>query len=157
MTTWTMEQVYSVGQIRAKCHLDRELEDRTGGEASSVARDKMAKRIIAMGRPLGVEIHAGDLEFVAETSAEVPWSVTVAARWNPSTNGVELRGGPRDGERWAVQKVGDPFFVEAIQSTPWLGDEEASEVALGVRRFTYELAGWNESERLWVYELTRQS
>lgn len=149
-----MEQVGQVRGLYARMHLDVELEERSGGKASRAARDEMTRKLIDMAHLFAVEPHPEDFAIVAERSDETPWTVALSCAWQPTTNAAILRGGPRDGERWAMQRVGDPFVVEWMTSTPWLDADDAThaEAAITTGRITYELAGWHETERVWIYE-----
>lgn len=150
---WTLDQIEQVRGLYARAHLDSELEDRSGGAASRVARDKMTRKLIDMAHPFAVEPHPEDFAVIAERSDAHPRNVVLTCAWRPTTNAAILRGGPRDGERWAMQRVGDPFVVEWITGTPWLdADATHAEAAITTRTITYELAGWHETERCWVYE-----
>lgn len=152
MTTWTMEQVRQVKGLRAAVHLDLELVDRSGGQAPIHAADKMVRKLIDMAHPFAVEPHPEDFDFIVERPAETPWAAILRCHWAPRTNAAILQGGPRDGERWAMQRIGDPFTVEWLTETPWLDtDATHAEAAIIPGRITYELTGWHEGERAWVY------
>lgn len=152
MTVWTMDQVRQVRGLGATVLLDAGMESQSQGQASEVAADKMARKLIDMAHPFAVEIHRDDLSIERESPASTPWTVRLTCRWQPTTNAAILMGGPRDGEKWAIQKVGDPLRVEVLGSTGWLDNSATSaESALSIYAMTYELTGWHEAERCWVY------
>lgn len=153
MTTWTMAQVHAASRLRASVVVDAELIARNPEPVQRKVAGKMGDRLIDMGHPLGIEIHPGDLEVVWETSDERPWEVTGRARWNPRTHEAELLGGHLDGQRYAIRNVGEPLRVPRPAVSPWFDHDAArSEATLAEIADTYELAGWREAERVWIYE-----
>ena len=150
---WAMEQVRQVQGLRARCLVDLQDNEQSQGVAAEVAGGKMVRKLIDMAHPFAVEPHPDDFDFLAERPVETPWALTLSCRWAPRTNAAVLLGGPRDGERWAMQRVGEPFRVEVLATTPWFDtDDTHAEAAVTSRTVTYELAGWHETERCWIYE-----
>lgn len=156
MTTWTMDQIAQVRRLRAELVLDAELVDRHGEDVLNEAAHEMAKCVADMAHPFGVDVDPGyrdDFEVVWERNDVTPWEAKGRLRWNPSTRAVELRGGRRDGQRYAVREVGEPFRVPRPAMTPWLDSStEATGAALVEMADTYELVGWREDQHIWVYE-----
>lgn len=153
MTTWTMDQVRRAESLRASLVVDAELIARDPDFVRDAAVHEMAKYMAHLGHPYGLELHEGDFEAIWERSDSTPWQVTGRLRWHPRTNAVELRGGYFDGQRYAVRVVGEPLRVPRVATTPWLeADAGTAEAALTEMAETYELAGWREDERVWVYE-----
>lgn len=150
MTIWTMEQVQQVRGLRIAMYVSDEALQRDHGDLVATARRQMARQLVAMARPFAVEVDPDDITLLSETGR---MDLRLSCRWEPSTNAAILVGGPRDGERWAIQKVGEPLVMESLQSLPWL-DQNATdgESIVHVDRVRYELAGWHEVERCWVYQ-----
>lgn len=150
---WTMEQVAQARSLRATMRVAAEVVDRPGSE--DLVRGEIAKRLVDMAHPLGLELDASDMELLRtdDHEAVVRNEIEVHGRWNPSVTGAVLVGGPRDGERWALQRVGDPLRVEVLNQTPWRDESEtAADAALSITYVEYVLTGWHEAERLWAYE-----
>lgn len=154
MTTWTMGQVHAVGRLYAKLHIDPMLVDRYGAEALRSAEAEMVKALKDMAHPLGVELALEREHYVVEweRQEDAPWSAVGRMRWSPQTNTVELRGGHLDGQRYAIQNVGEPFHVPRPVVSPWLASEQSAEAAVVEIADTYEITGWREDEGVWVYE-----
>lgn len=152
MTTWTLDQINQAERLRARLVLDDGMVQRDA-EVQEYAADEMAKQLIHMAHPFGIELHRDDFEVQWTRDDATPWQVMGKMRWRPATQTVELRGGHLDGQRWAVQKVGEPLLVPRPAVMPWL-DESTETSATAVTKIadTYELAGWREDDRVWVYE-----
>jgi hypothetical protein len=152
MTTWTREQIGQAERLTAKVALDDSLLTRHP-EVAEYAADKMARQLTHMAHPFAIELHRDDFEVQWTRDDATPWQVMGEMRWRPTTNAVELRGGHLDGVRYAVQKVGEPLRIPRAATTPWWTENEESATA-GVTGMadTYELVGWREEERVWVYE-----
>jgi hypothetical protein len=153
-TTWTLAQVAQAEGLRASVVVADEVIRRDPEHAQAFAEDEMAKRLTSMAHPFGIELHRDDFEVIWECDEATPWQVTGRMRWHPTTNAVELRGGHLDGQRWATQRVGDPFRVLRPATTPWWSDADETEATAAITEIvdTYELVGWREDERVWVYE-----
>lgn len=154
MTTWTLEQIAQARRLRASLVIDAEILDRYGEEVCREAEGEMAKRLTHMAHPFGIELGTArdDYEIVWERDDATPWHVTGRMRWNPSTSTAELRGGHLDGQRYALQRIGDPFRVPRPAVTPFF-DEDATHASAAMTEMadTYELVGWREDEHVWVY------
>lgn len=154
MTTWTLPQVAQVERLRARLSLDMEIVEKGGPEvAQRVAAEKMAAQLIHMAHPFAVEPHPDDFEVIWTRPGDRPWDVVGEMRWHPRTNAVELKGGHCDGQRIAVRKVGEPVRIPRSAATPFWGvGESTASAALVEMSDTYELVGWREAERVWLYE-----
>lgn len=159
MTTWTMEQVHQVERLYAEMVLDGKFFHQDGinrkVDIEEFSNKEMGKQLVEMGHPLGVEMNPQDFEVVWYRDEAKPWAVIGKMRWQPKTNIAELRGGHLDGTRYALRKIGDPFKAHRPEALPW---KDKSEVATS-SEFTvvtdiYELVGWREDERVWVYQAT---
>lgn len=153
MTTWTMDQVRHASRLRAQLEVDAALIARDSDNVKGAAENEMAKKVIAMGHPFGIEINHADLEAVWTREDNKPWVVAGVMRWNPRVATAELRGGHLDGQRWALREVGEPLRVPIDTMTPWLDSAATETFAATVSMtLTYELVGWREDERVWVYQ-----
>lgn len=156
MTTWTLDQIRQARGLRASLVVDVELVDRYGETVCREAEGEMAKALAQLGHPFGIDLDTTErdhYEVVWERSDATPWHVTGRMRWNPATNVAELRGGHLDGQRYAIQKIGDPLRVPRLVASPFY-DESATHAAAAMVEMadTYELVGWREDEHVWVYE-----
>ena len=153
MATWTMDQVRQASRLRAHLEVDDALIARDPENVKSAAEDELAKKVTSMGHPFGLEINRADLEAAWTVDDSKPWVVTGTMRWKPPVATAELRGGHLDGQRWALRKVGEPLRVPIQTMTPWFDTDATEATAATVdMSVTYELVGWREDERVWVYE-----
>ena len=158
VATWTLRQIDQARRLYAEAQVADEMVHRHGEDVVLEAtRGELFKALRGLAHPFAIELDAGDLELLALRDPTTPWHVTVKARWNPSTNACELRGGPRDGEVIAHQRPGEPLFLPRIAPLPHLVNDDATSAASGRADLAdrYELAGWSETHRRWVYEATR--
>lgn len=157
MVTWDRGQIHQVSRLRVELQIDNAYfrTPEEGQAAIEFANIEMAKQLIEMGRPIAVEINPADTDTVWYRDDSKPWVVQGKMRWAPKTNIAELRGGHLDGIRYAIRQIGDPFKVQRPEIKPWKDKsdlESASEI--NVTTDIYELVGWREEERVWVYEAT---
>jgi hypothetical protein len=153
---WSMEQVRQARGLHATLLVGLEVAEQPGVE--DVVRSKLAKRLADMGHPLGLEIDPRDVELSRRNDLPHLHEASILGRWNPSVTGAVLVGGPRDGERWALQRVGDPLRVAVLEQTPWLDTSDVSaESTVDIRTVEYGLIGWHEEERLWAYGVRGRS
>lgn len=151
MSTWTLHQIGQVRGLWAQADVDVELLMKHEVEVAAATRAELFDQLRHHAHPLAVELHIDDMELLRKDFAEKPWLVTFQARWNPSTNAVEMRGGPIDGAVYTVQKVGEPIKVPTLNAArPWLHDD-AAPATITSNTVLYEYTGWNEAERRWVY------
>ena len=151
MTTWTLEQVKQVRGLRAHMTVDAELVERHGDEARNEVATEMAKHLTHMAHTFAIELHWDDLEVQWSDVQDEPWHLAADMRWCPPTKTVELHGGHLDGQRYAIQHVGEPVRVPR----PMYTQVDHPEDVITALADTYELVGWREDERVWVYA-TRQ-
>jgi hypothetical protein len=153
MTTWTMTQVTQAKGLFAKVALGVAPLTRTKN-ADAVTQEtgrEMFKQLVNMAHPFAIELHPGDMEVRWSRPADRPWHIDGEMRWRPSTNCVELRGGHLDGQRYAVQRVGDPLKVMRPAPPVWQREDINPTDTITTMTDTYELVGWREDERVWVY------
>lgn len=143
MTTWTMEQVRHARGLRARAEVDAVDVERYGDDIRSAAASKMARSLIHMAHSFAIELCVDDFDVTWSDIDGEPWRVAADMRWRPSMRPVELRGGHLDGQRYNIKHIGEPLRVPRPAHpgdlTPAFAD-------------TYELVGWREDERVWVYE-----
>jgi hypothetical protein len=152
--TWTMDQVAQVRGLRVTGSLSREVIHTSEGQAVDVLGQMLAAKFVTMAHPFGVEVHPGDLVYVVSDDPAEFWTVRLKTQWNPSTHDAELRGGPQDGMVMVFQRIG-PRMNFPVLDTAWSVDDAQSATATMTSRVvSYDLTGWNESERRWVYEAT---
>lgn len=151
MTTWTMDQVAQAEGLYMRIVVDTDRHPDDLEPMRQAAASRMAKGLIQAAHPFAIELHPADLVVKWEPNESMPWGEVGEMRWRPSTTEVEMRGGQADGQRLQIRRVGDPINVAVNTSAAWMREDATAPVL--TKHLTYELAGWNESERVWVYEL----
>lgn len=139
MKVWDLETMTHVLGLRSKQIVhDREVVDAPDVVAFfSEVRQRTAAELIKQGQRIGVRIDAGDIVHEQVERQDVGiWSQHVTARWSPTNRVCELRGGAGDGAEIHTQ-------VGQVVRYPIPGTR--GEVA-------YELAGWDQRRRCWVYQ-----
>ena len=155
MTTWTLEQVKQVRGLRAHMTVDAELVERHGDAARDAVATQMAKHLTRMAHTFAVELHWDDLEVQWSDVPKEPWHIAADMRWRPPTKTVELHGGHLDGQRYGLEHVGESIRVPKPAPFAWLPADLNPGDLVPDLADTYELVGWREDERVWVYA-TRQ-
>jgi hypothetical protein len=155
MTTWTLEQIRQARTLRASMTVDDELLMKYGEDMDIRAKGEMAKALVRMGHPFGLDLSTSELadyEVVWERNEATPWHVMGHMRWSPSTRTAELRGGHLDGQRYNLRNIGEPFRVPRPMPSPFY-DESATHATAAMVEMadTYELVGWREFAHVWVY------
>jgi len=152
MTTWTLEQIKSARSLRCQARVDTASAE--GSDLLLGVRDELYRVLGRMAHTYAIEIHGGDVEFTETPDGKLPWLVDVTCRWRPSTHVIELRGGYVDGDVLEFERAPEPIMVPVHNPPVW---ESADTVlsAYAALSLCYEVSGWNETERRWVYA-TRQ-
>jgi hypothetical protein len=152
--TWTLDQIRQVRSLYANARVDIEALERDAEAVMNATRHKLAKMLQHEARPFAVELHAGDLEFDECREDSAPFTITIRSRWNPTTNEIVLSGGRNDGQAMAIQKVGDPIRIPVLNALDaFMSEDTHPATEISMNHDTYELAGWAEHDRRWVYEL----
>lgn len=148
MTTWTLEQIRQAEGLRFKVAIDT--DHAHVDEMKRAAASKMARGLVSEAHAFAIELHEADLSLQWTTDDDQPWREWGVMRWHPNVREVELCGGPEDGQRLEIQRVGEPLRVAVM--APWNPYEVTSEPdVLLPSSITYKLTGWREDERVWVY------
>jgi hypothetical protein len=148
---WTLEMLHSVERLGMSMELD--IATLYGyPEAKERTKHEMSQRMVRFAHPLGVEIHPEDIAFREEEQA---FSLKLYARWRPTTTLVEFRGGYVDGQRMtaAPDLIGQPIRVPAREPVTFALTKEEM-VPRPSDPLQYDLAGWHEQERHWIYDAT---
>jgi hypothetical protein len=119
------------------------------------ARYRLARAFIHEAHALGVDVDVDDVVYnEAPREMERGGEVTIRACWRPRTNEIEFVGGGVDGRIMAIRRPGEPYLVPRRPSLGSFTDPaELVTPTLIVDR--YELAGWHETERRWIYKFSR--
>ena len=147
---WPMQTVYAVQRLRAHLDIDRLTVERYGDDALDSAKSELVKVLQRLAESHAVMPHAMDFAFHREDDAS-PFTLRLTAAWRPESKDVELHGGPADGQVFTLQRVGDPFLVPTLPSPMTFVTDETSSPALIPHHLQYEIAGWHEGSRRWVY------
>jgi hypothetical protein len=149
--TWDLATVSKVQGLYSEAHVDLALLMREG--VAEEARERLARHFVEQARALAVEVNKGDLQFHEQDGTEVPFTRRVRAAWRPQTNAAEMRGGPADGQVYALQHVGEPYTIAVMRAFNHRQPNPV-DLTLDEDRVVYVIKGWNETERHWVYEPT---
>lgn len=146
---WSLEQVRQVQRLFVRLEVDRHY----GRDVLDSVGSRLAHALTIDARPLAVELDARD--FHMEQTDESDFTVTYTMGWRPSVKTVELAGGLKDGEVIEWEGAPSPFRVPSIiQMDPF--DPRWTEAVdptapLEPQSVAYELAGWSEHNRRWIY------
>jgi hypothetical protein len=153
MSVWSREQISQARGIRARARIDQTLAVRARLDVMSATRQKMFKNMADIGHSFAIELSPTDIQF-REAEAD-GFTIEVVGWWEPQVNEVEFRGGPHDGQRMAIEKPGQPVRLYLPPPMPALLNEGQSEpTSLTNDIATYDVTGWHEQERVWIYEAT---
>lgn len=149
MTTWTLEQVHNVHRAAASGSVDRTAaaSRREYTAALTCLREHLVDHLIDVTRTHAVDVHRGD---VATHVADTLTVTTLTAVWAPITKQVELVGGPEDGELWEVPDVWATLLVP-IHRALSMTNRALSVGDVHVPMSRYDVDGWREVERRWVF------
>lgn len=153
MTAWTMNQVRQARGLRAVARVDAATLDRYGDDARESAVSKMARKLREDAHAFAIELDDRDFEVQWFKIEGQPWDMEVRVQWSPATTEVELQGGPVDGMRVTIPHVGDALRVPRFDDPVAMLDADAHcpTAVIPDLADTYELVGWREDERVWVY------
>lgn len=144
MATWTLQQIDQVEGMYVRFVLDRigELEKAT---------QKASRKFIVDAHPLGVMVDSRDL--VYDVGPGPNGTQLVTGRWRPMTAHVELLGGSRDGEvlAYAYAAIGRRLELPIADDLPWFAAERDARVRVLAPTEFYDLVGWREGSRRWLY------
>ena len=148
MTVWNNATVTELRRLYVTGAIDHEFVF-TIPKAMDEFRLLLAERLVNEAHVLVIEAHVGDVQF---KDIEVErFATTVRAWWAPATHEVELRGGQEDGTCVMVEHLDRPVHVPLRCSPVFL--PEANPMVLTDHVITYQMAGWSETDRRWVYDL----
>ena len=148
-TVWNNATVAELRRLYVTGEIDHEVVFTTP-EAMDEFRLLLAKRLVNEAHTLVIEAHVGDVQF-EDTEVEM-FTTTVHAHWSPKTHEVEFRGGQEDGTCMMVKHLDCPLRVP-IRNLPVYALTEANPMDLTDHILTYQMAGWSETDRRWVYDL----
>lgn len=157
MTTWSRETIFKVSHLYSEITADTSLYNvnqrgrtRTGDVETHV-RERVAKEFVdRCAKECDATVHPDDLVFVSRKNEDHAWLTTVKVRWQPNTNEIELRGGhSQDGLTLIYQYApSSPLVMENVKLSK--GD-----FAPVRTEELWEMSGWSEDRRHWVYSLTQ--
>lgn len=149
---WTRRQVEQVSALRAEAFVAAEVLARARLDVMHATRTRLARALVDAAHPFAVELHPDDLQFSEEDTGDFR-GVRVRAAWAPQTHTAEFVGGHFDGRILEIPEVGHPLVTAPPEEFGWSEPDEP--VAATPRRVVYDLAGWHETERRWIYEADR--
>lgn len=149
---WSMQQVRWVSALRTTLRVDLEqIESVPPGVGASAAGSLLSQELAKMAQPYGVDIDRQDVKVRQRPDEVTPHSVLFTARWWPAVTEVELSvPGGTDGQVLQLREVGEPLVVSVHPTIGALRDK-APEELVPQRKVVFELDGWNETHRRWIY------
>lgn len=150
---WDLSLIQRVRALRVDADLaDEQFETANHPEALIQAHiDHMHDQLIGGGHTFGVEIHPGDIN-MATWVKHITHSAHYQIWWAPDTREIELRGGENDSQHWEVPDIHQPLKMPVRHVQDPLMGEPAPRYAHLIS-VTYMLAGWNEQNRYWIFDL----
>lgn len=157
MTTWSKETISKVSRLYSEMTVDNALYNvnqrgqRGVGDVETHVRERVAKEFVdRCAKECDATVHPDDLVFVSRKNEDHAWLTTVKVRWAPETKGIELRGAHRqDGLMLAYQHApSSPLVMENVK----LSKDDFAPVRT---EELWEMSGWSEDRRHWVYSLTQ--
>ena len=148
MTVWNNATVAELRRLYVTGAIDHEFVFTTP-KAMDKFRLLLAKRLVNEAHVLVIEANILDVQF-KDTEVE-PFATTVHAYWSPATHEVEFRGGQEAGTCMMVKHLDRPLRIPLRRSPVFL--PEANPMVLTDHALTYQMAGWSETNRRWVYDL----
>lgn len=145
-----MQQVRWVSSLRQAVVVDKEqIAAVPDGMAARAAGSMLCRELARAAQSYGVDVDDRDVEICSRDDDSVPFATLFVARWWPSTSVVELDGAHEfDGQVMEVREVGVPILV-AVRSVSAL---QSGSACPGVSdEMMFELDGWNEDDRRWIY------
>ena len=148
MTVWDNATVAELRRLYVTGAIDHEVVFTTP-KSMDEFQLILAKRLVNEAHVLVIEADIHDVQFV---DTEVgPFATTVLAHWAPKTHEVEFRGGQEDGIVMMVKDLDHPLRVSLRRSPVFL--PEANPMVLTDHAITYQMAGWSETNRRWVFDV----
>lgn len=149
---WDLKTVRQVEHLYVEGLLD---EHHLGSFAEF--HEILATRLKHEAHALAVEVDVRDVQFRDTTEDDDRNKARRRARgaWSPLTREVEMRGGEQDGVVATWERLGEPLRFPKRQGVMFVPESEMF-VMPPDRPFdvdTYELAGWSEADRHWVYDI----
>ena len=154
---WTRAMLYNVERLGLSMSIDPLSMDLANVDVKEGVQQLMARRMVDSAHPLGVEIHPEDVRF---REIEGDFGTMLYARWAPSTTVVEFRGGHVDGQIMTVapQLLRGPIMIPRLaERVGFKREEDGSYLSTPVLldHLQYDLAGWHETQRHWLYDFSR--
>lgn len=164
---WNVTQVLAMRSYSFSQAIDMFLVERHGGPARDnpviqATLEHLFHALQDAGHTWGLEIHIDDCEVRVDPAEDGHMMDVVRLRWNPSTRGGLLIGGPLGGTVRAFDEATHKRSLRVLQHRPlmaavemWAPGDEVVQVPHDEWRYDY--AGWSESRRLWVYRAVAPS
>ena len=153
MTIWDLAKVGEVYRMQVDALVDIEMLQRSGAYTNvpQITVDAMIEQLLEGIHTLAVEADMLDFRLKNWTD-QARDAQHYQVRWSPRTKnaGIELVGGPKDGELLTVEDINDPVFFADQLAFDW-GKTRPEDPAW--RTLTYELSGWHEQQRHWMFTL----
>lgn len=157
MKIWDMDTVEDMRALVHRTRVSGPVARGMFGDYRGFLRLESARALIVAARDrFGVNPHEDDflLKRVGEEDEET-LEVTYEARWRPQTLDAQawLDGGPANGHLVHRPHVSpsDRLQVAVLPAVVNPQRDPGPDLDLTDIHFTYQLAGWAESERFWVY------
>ena len=141
---WDLDMIREVRRARASVDIATELIVLPSEREAVLreARRELAAELADLVAPLVVDIRPRDVQMAEVGRDDSRARVRLLAWWEPRVSGVELVGGPGDGQRLYWNRAPE-------------GSVRVPVIELPARPATYSMIGWNESG-WWRYGLEKQ-
>lgn len=151
MTVWTLPQITQARGLRGEASVDAELVERHGEDVLQEATYEAARRLIRMAETFAIVPHPDDFQY-ARTESDHPFAVKIRVWWEPSSKVIEIADHTElDGQVMEFERAPEPLMVAAAPPQPWLVETVDPMEPIAIQTIQYDLAGWREQERHWIY------
>lgn len=148
MTIWTLEQIHRVRGLRASQAVSMTEID-LAPEAVGYTKDLIFKQLASAAHAHAVELHQDDITFTTSDD-DTTLARRFTGRWAPATREVVIEGGEHDGTTMTVPDL-RPIRLALRRRAAWAPEADATSTVSAEDTRLVSLAGWNETERHWIY------
>jgi hypothetical protein len=156
---WDMHKVFAVRRAGAQVALDPDLIERAQIDVMEYTKDHLVKELQDVCRASAVvDIDERDVRFRQRETLDFGYPLLmVRAQWMPTETVVSFVGGPSDGVLMQVTEshIWGPLRIPVRDDGPTMWDPESPVVPVPLTVAVYEMSGWNNTSRHWLYQFRR--